>query len=63
MAHITVLDHDFNFPRFSGSIPRGTTNFLQRLSFNREGKISASQQLSEFNDFCDFIHVSYENER
>ena len=38
-------------------------NFLQRLSFNGEGKISASQQLSEFNDFCDFINVYDENER
>ena len=63
MAHIIVLDHAFSFPRSSGSIPRETTNFLQRLSFNGEGKISASQQLSEFNDFCDFINVSDGNER
>ena len=63
MAHITLVDHAFNFPRSSGSIPKETTNFLQRLSFNGEGKIYASQQLYEFNDFCDFINISDENER
>ena len=51
MAHINFLDHDFSFPRYSGSIPRDTATFLQRLSLNGEGKISVSQQLSEFNDF------------
>ena len=63
MAHIIVLDHAFNFPRSARSIPRGTANFLQRLSFNGEGNISASQQLSEFNEFFDCINVSDENER
>ena len=63
MAHIIVLDHAFNFPRSIESISRETTKFLRRLSFNVEGKISASQQLSKFNDFCDFINVSDGNER
>ena len=51
MSHISVLDHAFSFPSIVGIIYRETANFLQRLSFDGEGKIFASQQLSEFNYF------------
>jgi hypothetical protein len=62
MAPIIVLEHAFSFPRFVGSISRETTNFLQPLSFDGEGDIYASLQLSKFTYYCNFINLSDEHE-
>ena len=63
MADITVLDHAFRFRTSGESFSPEISNFLRRLSFNGEGKISASHQLSEFNSFCDFIDLFDEVEK
>ena len=63
MADITVLDHAFSFRTSGESFSTGISNFLRRLSFDGEGKISASHQLSEFNSFCNFIDLSDEFEK
>ena len=63
MTNITILDHAFSFPTSGESFSPEISNFLRRLSFNGEGKISASHQLSEFNSFCDFIDLFDEAEK
>ena len=63
MADIIDLDHAFSFHTSGKSFSPKISNFLRRLSFNGEGKISASHQLSEFNSFCDFIDLSDEFEK
>ena len=63
MTHIIILDHAFSFPTSTESFSTELFNFLRRLSFNGEGKIYASHQLSEFNSFCDFIDLFDEIEK
>ena len=45
MADIIDLDHAFSFHTSGESFSPELSNFLRRLSFNGEGKISASHQL------------------
>lgn len=63
MTNITILDHAFSFHTSGESCSAEISTFLRRLSFNGEGKISASQQLAEFNSFCEFIDLSDEFEK
>ena len=63
MTDITILDHAFSFHTSGESCSTEISTFLRRLSFDGEGKISASQQLAEFNYFCEFIYLSDEFEK
>ena len=63
MADIIGLDHAFSFHTSGEIFFPEMSNFLQRLSFNGEGKISASHQLSVFNSFCDCIDLFDEVEK
>ena len=63
MADIIDLDHSFIFHISGESFSPEMSNFLRRLSFNRESKISASHQLSVSNSFCDCIDLFDEVEK
>ena len=63
MADIIDLDHAFSFHTSGKSFSPEMYNFLQRLSFDGEGKISASHHLSNFNSFCDLIDLFDEVEK
>ena len=52
MAPIIVLKHAFSMPGLAGGISESAVNLLQRLSFDREGKMIALKHLIEFIDIC-----------
>ena len=63
MADIIDSDHAFSFHTSGESFSLEMSNFLRRLSFNGEGNISVSHQLSVFNSFCDCIYIIDEVEK
>ena len=52
MALINFLEHTFSMPGPVGGISESALNLLQRLSFDREGKMTALKHLTEFIDIC-----------
>ena len=52
-----MSDHAFSFRSSGESFSPEMFNLLRRLSFNGEGKKSASHHLLDFNSFCDYIDL------